>query len=191
MRTFLSATHQILRHLFFIAWIIMAQSTGIGQTIQFSVHVASSLDATKDQDMTFETVYAGSGLTQINLGDAGMGVFAITGNEELDVIVDMSAPSNLTNTGSSSDVIPFTMQFAYANRGVNDINQAVVVSGTTARFQLRQRESGPAGTPPTPPSAHHTPAQATAYLYIYGSMNVGLISPGAYTGNVDLTVTYD
>ena len=36
-----------------------------------------------------------------------------------------------------------------------------------------------------------TDAEATAYLYIYGSMDVGVIDAGAYTGDVDLSVTYD
>ncbi len=172
-----------------IVWFF--QTSVQAQTIQFSVHVASSLNATKDQDMNFDTVLAGNGLTTINLGDAGMGVFAITGNQELDVIVTMTAPANLTRTGASADVIPFTLEFAYANRGANDINQAVVASGNTVRFQMRQRASGPAGAPPTPPSSAHAPTEVTAYIYIYGSMNVGMIDAGSYTGNVDLSVTYD
>ena len=180
------------RTLFIVVWGLLSWGQSAqAQTIQFSVHVASTLDATKDQDLDFQTITAGSGLNEINLGDSGMGVFAIAGNPELDVIVTMSAPANLTHTGASSDVIPFTMNFAYANRGENDINQAVAVSGTTARFQMLQRESGPAGAPPTPPSNAHTPAQTTAYIYVYGSMNVGMIDAGAYTGTVELYVTYD
>ncbi|MCF7826365.1 MAG: hypothetical protein K9M55_09015 [Candidatus Marinimicrobia bacterium] len=164
------------------------------QVIQFSVHVSSALTATKDQDMTFGEVFAGVGPVEINLGDPGMGVFAITGNEDMDVLVELTPPigDELTHTGVSSDVIPFTLKFAYANRGANDVNQAVVVSsGTTARFQLRQRESGPPGKPPTPPSSLYTETQTTAYVYIYGSMTVGSIDAGSYTGNVDITVTYD
>ncbi|NQV49652.1 MAG: hypothetical protein HQ507_04110 [Candidatus Marinimicrobia bacterium] len=161
------------------------------QVIQFSVHVASSLNASKDQDMDLGTAISGSGLSQVNLGDPGMGIFSITGNEELDVIVTLTAPANLTHTGASADVIPFTLEFAYANRGVNDVNQAVAGTGGTARFQMRQRDSGPAGAPPTPPSAHYTAANETAYIYIYGSMTVGNIDPGTYSGDVDLTITYD
>lgn len=161
------------------------------QTIQFSVFVSSSLNATKDQDMDLGSVISGSGLTQVNLGDPGMGVFSITGNEELDVIVTLTAPANLTHTGISSDVIPLTLEFAYANKGANDVNQAIVGTGGTARFQLKQRSSGPAGPPPTPAGSHHTPADATAYIYIYGSMNVGNIDAGSYSGVVELSITYD
>jgi len=177
--------------LYLKAAILLISVLGYGQTIQFSVHVASSLDASKDQDMDFATVVSGSGLQEINLGDAGMGVFAITGNEEMDVIVTLTPPANLTHTGASSDVIPFTLNFAYANKGVNDVNQAVTVIGSTARFQLKERVSGPAGAPPTPPSSAYTPNQATAYIYIFGSMNVGVIDAGSYSGTVDLSVTYD
>lgn len=161
------------------------------QTIQFSVHVSSSIDAVKDQDMDFDMLTTGSGLHEINLGDSGMGKFAITGNEELDVIVTMTSDPNLEHTGISTDVIPFTLEFAYANRGADDINQAIVATGGVARFQLLKRETGPAGVPPTPPSALHIPTQATAYIYIYGNMTVGSIDPGSYTGNVDLSVIYD
>ena len=82
------------------------------QSIKFSVHVASSLNATKDQDMDFGLVASGEGQIDITLGSSGMGVFAITGNEELDVIVTLTAPANLTNIGASSDVIPFGLYFA-------------------------------------------------------------------------------
>ena len=176
---------------FRIGLLLILTNLVLGQTIQFSVNVASSLDATKDQDMSFQTVPAGSGLQEINLGDSGMGVFAITGDEDLDVIVTMTAPSELTHTGASTDVISLTLTFAYANRGENDINHAIEVTGGTARFRMKERSSGPAGPPPTPRSNAYTATQTTAYIYVYGSMNVGVVDAGSYSGTVDLSVTYD
>ena len=182
-----SAGVKPIRQKLILSLLILLGMTGYvnAQVIQFSVHVSSALTATKNQDMTFSEVFAGTGEVTINLGDPGMGIFEITGNEDMDVLIELTPPLNneLTHTGISSDVIPFTLKFAYANRGQNDINQAVVVtSGTTARFQLRQRESGPAGKPPTPPSAAYTETEATAYVYIYGSMIVNSIDGGNYTG---------
>ncbi len=162
----------------------------LGQTINFSIHVASSLDASKDSDMTFPEVMSGDGLTAIDLGDGGMGVFAISGNEELDVEVIMTAPTELTHASLPAYTMPLDLSFAYANRGVNDVNQAVTVSGTTARFQLKERESGPAGAPPTPPNASHTPNIVTAYIYIFGTIDVGSIASGSYGGTVELSVQY-
>lgn len=173
-----------------VAVFLVPQNAAFGQTIQFSIYVASNLDATKDQDLDLGMSISGSGTHEVNLGDPGMGVFSIAGNEQLDVIVSMTADAELTNP-STSHVIPFTLEFAYANRGENNINHAVVGVGGTARFQLRQRESGPPGAPPTPANAGFTPNTATAYIYVYGSMYVGAIDPGTYTGNVNLSVTYD
>ena len=179
------------RVVFFLMLTLGGLVQGFGQTIQFSLHVSSTLDATNESDMQFETILSGSGLSEINLGDSGMGVFGITGDDDLDVIVTMTAPANLTHDGASPDVIPFTLKFAYANKGVNDVNQAVEVNSSSVRFQIRNRESGPAGAPPTPPSGFHTPSQSTAYIYIYGSMTVGSIDAGSYSGSVDLSVIYD
>jgi len=160
------------------------------QSIQFSIYVESELNATKQQDIDFQEVITNQGLTPVNLGDPGMGVFAITGNQELDVIVTIDAPTNLT-TGGSSDVIPFTLNFAYANKGENDINDAIMVAGNSIRFQLLGRSEGPASHPPTPPHSGYVPTESTAYIYVIGSLDVGDIDAGEYSGTVSLTVEYD
>jgi len=171
-----------------LLWFVPATN---GQTIQFSIYVDSNLDATTEQHLDLGMVIAGSGLNETLLGDAGMGVFSITGNKELDVIVTMTADDSLKHTGASTDGIPFTVEFAYANLGENNVDHAIVATSGSARFQIQRREYGPPGGPPTPPSANYTPPTATAYIYVYGSMNVGYIDPGSYTGNVNLSVVYD
>lgn len=171
--------------------VFMAVGSSPGQAINFSIHVSSSLDATKDADMTFPQVFAGDGLTVIGLGDGGMGVFAISGNAELDVEVTLDAPANLVHNSYPSQTMPLTLQFAYANTGVNDVNQAKTVTGNTARFQLKERTSGPAGPPPTPPNASHTPEIVTAYLYLFGTIDVQQIASGNYGGTVNLYVQYN
>ncbi len=161
------------------------------QSIQFSVYVASELNASRQQDLDFSNVVVNQGVTPINLGDPGMCVFSITGNQELDVIVSLDVPANLTAQGGSPDVIPFTLNFAYANKGVNDINDAIMVPSNSIRFKLLDDSTGPAGRPPTPPHAGYVPLETTAYIYIFGSLDIGDIMPGAYSGTVSLTVDYD
>ena len=162
------------------------------QTIQFSIYVEDELSATQESDLDFQQVVAGQGLTQISIGDQGMGVFSITGNEDLDVIVTLTPPvSDQLTQVSGTDVIPFTMDWAYANRGQNDINDATFVTGNSARFRMRARDGGPPGAPPNPQRANYTPENATAYIYIFGSIDVGNISSGQYTGTATLTVEYD
>ena len=167
---------------------VLAQS----QTIQFSIYVEDELTASQESDMDFDNVVAGQGLTQINIGDQGMGSFSISGNEDLDVIVTLTPPvSNQLTQVSGTDVIPFTLEWAYANHGQNDINDATFVTGNSARFRMKARGGGPPGAPPNPQRANYTPENATAYIYIFGSIDVGSISPGQYTGTATLTVEYD
>ena len=168
----------------------------IGQTIQFSIYVESELTATNEQDFTFGNLNPGVGVQTISLGDGGMGIISISGNSAMDVIVTMDSPTQLTHTGASSDVIPFTLEFAYANHNANDWSTAIPVSsGNSARFKIRGRDSGPAGPPPDPSIRKNstTPitADATAYIYIYGQSTIGTIDSGSYTGIVTLTVNYD
>jgi len=167
----------------------------LSQTIQFSVYVESELTAANEQDFSFGSTLPGDGLQTIALGDAGMGKISIAGNADLDVIVSLDVPANLTHTGASSDVIPFTMQFAYANHNTDDYATATIVSsGTTARFKIKARDSGgPASAPPDPSKRKSTTisADATAYVYFFGTCTIGTIDTGSYTGTVTLSVNYD
>ena len=175
-----------------IALIFTVPVVGFSQTIQFSVYVQDELVANQESDMDFASVVAGQGLTQINIGDQGMGVFSVTGNEDLDVIVTLTPPTgNQLTQMTETDVIPFTLEWAYANHGENNINDAVYVTGNSARFRMKARGSGPPGPPPNPQRSNYTPKDATAYIYIFGSIDVGNIAPGHYTGTVTLTVEYD
>jgi len=167
-----------------------------GQTITFSVYVESELSATNEQDFMFGSLNPGDGIISINLGDGTMGIISIFGNGDLDVIVTLDSPTQLTHTGSSTDVMPFTMNFAYANHNVNDWTTATLVSsGNTARFKIRERDIGPASAPPDPSirknSGSPISANATAYIYFYGNCTVGSIDSGSYTGTITLSVNYD
>ena len=161
------------------------------QTIDFNIYAEDNLTASQISDLEFGDIISGQGAIQVNLGEPGMAVISIAGNPELDVIVTVDAPLNLTHAGSSSDVIPLTLNWAYANRNRNDISDAVIVSGNSARFQLFGRSSGPAGPPPTPHRSDGAVQDATAYLFFFGALDVDDIDGGSYTGTIYVSVEYD
>ncbi|MFD2532495.1 hypothetical protein [Gracilimonas halophila] len=153
------------------------------------------------QDLEFGLTIQNEGLKSIDLQNSK--VLMIEGVKYLDVIVDITADnylfldSDVACNGSNTNCIPFTLQAAYANRGNNNTNQAVLMQTASnvasAQFPILARGNRPPGPPPTPVYEGYNPAifNETAYLYIYGSLNVGNVNAGSYTGNITVTVTYD
>src|SRR6056297_2701151 len=152
------------------------------------------------EDLAFGLVIQNEGLKTIDLLDAK--VLMIEGVKYLDVIVDITADNYLyldndvSCNGTNSNCIPFTLQAAYANRGNNNTNQAVLMqvasNVASAQFPILARGNRPPGPPPTPVFEGYNPAlfNETAYLYLYGSINVGNVNAGTYSGQITVTVTY-
>lgn len=173
------------------------QEINFGQYGNYSVSVAE-LNA---QDLDFGTIISGAGSQSIELANAK--VVEITGVKYLDVIINITADSelllngNLACSGDPSCSIPFTLEAAYANQGQNNIAQArflnVNSNSASAQFPILRRESGPPAPPPTPPNEEYNPAlyEESAYIYLYGDINVGSINSGDYSGLITITVVYD
>lgn len=153
------------------------------------------------EDLSFGMLIQNEGLKSIELLDSK--VLMIEGVKYLDVIVDVTADnylfldSDVACNGTNSNCIPFTLEAAYANRGTNNTNQAVLMqvaaNVASAQFPILARGNLPPGPPPTPDYEGYNPAlyNETAYLYIYGSLNVGNVDAGSYSGNITITVSYD
>lgn len=176
-----------------------AQEINFGEfSSKYSVTVSELNPA---EDLAFGMVIQNEGLKTIDLIDAK--VLMIEGVKYLDVIVDITADNHLyldtdiSCNGSNTNCIPFTLQAAYANRGANNTNQAILMqvasNVATAQFPILARGNQPPGPPPTPDYEGYNPAlyNETAYLYLYGSLNVGNVDAGSYSGNITITVTYD
>lgn len=146
------------------------------------------------ESLNFGNVIAGEGEITVNLGDdPGMAVLAITGVQYLDVIVTVTKPNALLPMDAGvSDEIPFTsLQAAYANHGANNYLQAKMMNRLQARFPILERQSRPPGPPPTPPREGVEPPTETAFLYLWGTINVGDIAGGTYSATIDVTVEYN
>ncbi|MFP8488586.1 hypothetical protein ACKGJO_05740 [Gracilimonas sp. Q87] len=179
--------------------LLKAQEIDFGQfSSKYTVSITELIPA---EDLAFGMVIQNEGLKTIDLLDAK--VLMIEGVKYLDVIVDITADnylyldSDVSCNGTNSNCIPFNLQAAYANRGNNNTNQAVLMQVTSniavAQFPILSRGNRPPGPPPTPVYEGYNPAlfNETAYLYLYGSINVGNQNAGSYSGQITVTVTYD
>lgn len=182
----------------FIPSITFSQEIDFGSYAQYSVSVTPLSPA---QDLDFGIIVQNEGLKSIPVNDAK--IMIIEGVKYLDVIVDITADDYLLLNGDiscQSDVncrLPFTLQAAYANNGSDNTNQArqmtVSANVASAQFPIFDRATRPPGPPPTPTHEGYNPAlhNESAYLYIYGAINVGDVAAGSYTANVTISISYD
>jgi hypothetical protein len=147
-------------------------------------------------------IISGSGIYQVELVDAY--VLSILGVKYLDVGVqiigegELLLDGNPENIGDPQKSIPFTLNAAYANRAQNNISDAIFIpiSGLNtgnARFPVLSRQQQPPGPPPPPPTDgfNQSEVEETAYLYLYGEIDVGNVNAGSYIGTITITVEYE
>lgn len=181
---------------FFLTDSLEAQEIDFGTFTTASVTLAQLNPA---EDLDFGLLVSNNGVASIGISNSV--VFTLTGVRFLDVILDVSADDNLTldglPCGAANCMIPFTLEAAYANLGSDNIGQARVISVASnfgsAQFPILRRNDGPPGPPPTPNFVGFDPSafNSTAYIYIYGSINVGNVDAGNYEGQITISVNYD
>ena len=176
----------------------VAQEIDFGDYFNYSISVTELNPAS---DLGFGGFITNSGFSSISLSEAK--ILTVEGVKYLDVFVNITADPELLlngNIGCASNPscsIPFTLEAAYANAGANNIGQATIIPVTSntavAQFPILKRGNGPPAPPPTPVSGNFNPALyfETAYIYLYGSINIGNVDAGAYTANITVTLSYD
>lgn len=169
---------------------------------RYATYTITAGELTPGDDLDFGTVVRESGQHTIDINNAK--IVTLTGVQYLDVLIEISGENSLYlngnpgHAGDSQKSIPFTLQAAYANsKGTPTIGQAKFISVTnnqaTVRFPILERQSQPPGPPPTPPTDAFDQSQVeeTAYLYLYGSINVGDVDSGSYSSEIVITINYD
>ena len=185
--------------------LLIYKSNATAQEIDFgsysSKYTVTVTELNPAEDLNFGLLITNEGASFIPVTEAK--VLAIEGVKYLDVIVEITADNalllngDLNCIGDVSCSLPFTLEAAYANRGVNDVNQAtimnVVSNIASAQFPIMYRGNLPPGPPPAPVYEGYNPAlyHETAYLYLYGSVNVGNVDTGTYSANINITINYD
>lgn len=186
----------------FILTVVLTTGALPAQEINFSKYDNYSITLTKLSDLDFGYIIANSGLQEINLNSPDISTITIQGVKYLDVTIELDAGTELLLNGNSafagdaSKAIPFTLEAAYANNGQDNTSEAKLININSAnygsvRLPIKQRETIPPGPPPTPPHENYIPPTETAYLYIYGYINVGQVDAGSYFNSLTVTITYN
>jgi hypothetical protein len=154
---------------------IHAQGTGSAST-QITVNIVPGVEVNTISDLDFGAVGSNTGVSTLGTADDSAGRFLITGAENAEITIGFSAPSHLAGNGDYA--IPFTSRLAYSH--------------STSALTGNYTEINPHSPPPlrlsTDPAGTST---GSIYISVSGSIDVGNIPAGTYSGTVTLSATYN
>lgn len=121
------------------------------------------------------------GWFQISISDDYAGRFTIRAFENINLLVSVQAPDELVL--DANNTIPFRLETAYMNAGDMDLRQTVPFRGNNASFPISNRGLLTDSMP-----GLQLPLEAA--IIFYGSVYVGAVDPGVYSGEVVVTINY-
>lgn len=150
-----------------------SSSNSIG--IPIKAKLISGLSVSKERNLRFGTIVQQTGKVKIQATNSNSGLFRIVGRRNSEVYCNLTPPKALVDGKGHS--IPFKAFAAYNNkkRDPTTAIQFQKASGAVNGFDLK---------------ANPKQNQAAAYIWIYGTIDVGKVKPGSYTGTFTLSVTY-
>lgn len=184
----------LLLIILFICYPVRTAAQG-GNTNNLPITVLE-LDGT---DLDFGQIVSGSGIDSIPIEFSK--VLSISGARFLDVFVEISAGDALLRNSDPSCLgdptcsIPFTLEAAYANNGVNETGQSTPFSVNSnfaaASFKILENGGNPSPFLVFLAQLFPNAFQSTAYIYIFGSINAGPALGGNYSNSITVTVIHD
>ncbi|MEX1010542.1 MAG: hypothetical protein WDZ29_00620 [Balneolaceae bacterium] len=151
-----------------------------GQFLTVEIEVPSEVNATVESNLSFGSVVAGNGISRVELGDMGMGVFGINGLTGQRLHFTLNLPERLTATDPAiTATIPIRMEAALVDFGVNDYRLARPFTLPTEDVTIQP--------PPNAPGQNWS----SVFLYLYGEVEVGNIPNATYSGEIVLDILYD
>ena len=154
---------------------IQAQGTGSVST-QITVNIVPGVEVNTISDLDFGSVGSNTGVSTLGTADDSAGRFLITGAENAEITIGFSAPSHLVSS-SGDQSIPFTSRLAYTH--------------STNALSGDYTEISPHSPPPLRLGPNTGTSTGSIYISVSGSIDVGNIPAGTYSGIVTLSATYN
>ncbi|HCT52925.1 MAG TPA: hypothetical protein DF712_10730 [Balneola sp.] len=111
-----------------------------------------------------------------------MGIFSIKAYHTQSVIITLDTPEALTSINPAiDDLIPLDLEIAFNNTGVNNASNATILENKSGFISIYDGDE----------EISQSEIWKEMYLYIYGSIEIGNIRNGVYTGDIILSIEYD
>lgn len=138
------------------------------------------MDTVVEQSLHFGQVVSGAGQVRIQLGDPNMGVFRVSAIRAQRLLISLEHSAELrSRTSGNPATIPFDIEASYTNFGVNDYRESVPLSSNIQEMIIE--------APPSAPNA----TWSSAFVYVYGTLDIGNIPNDVYVGEIQLTIVYE
>jgi hypothetical protein len=173
----------IHRHILLMMMVALSLSFPIhAQFINLQLRIEPELSASVEQHLDFGTQVTNSGRTEIQLGDVNMGVFSIKAYYTQNVYLSMQYPVALVNNAMEDETkIPIQLHMAYNNSGKNTIKNAIPLPVAGGLVSIHENTA----------LQNKSDIWQEMFIYVYGTIDVGNIPNGVYTGDIVLSLDYD
>ncbi len=153
------------------------------QFINLQIRVEPELSATVEQDLNFGQLVINSGITEIRLGDVNMGIFNIRAYYTQNIYVSLDFPTALIHDNPAiKDVIPMDLDVAYNNTGSRSVFNSTELEGNEGFLPVTENVLV---------TQRNQEIWQELLLFVYGSIDVGNVNEGLYSGEILLFVDYD
>jgi hypothetical protein len=151
-----------------------------GQFMNFQIDIDAELSTTVERPLDFGTLIINSGPNTIELGDPRMGIFRIDALRTQRMLISLEVPDYLRmEFGPESARIPIEMYAAFSNFGEDNWRTAQPFRTPLQEIIVDSPQNNPDAI------------WSSAYIYIYGMIDIGTIPEGVYTGDIVLSIIYD
>lgn len=181
-----------------------AQEIDFGQFGREHYTLILTVGAGGNADLDFGQVVRESGENEIVRAAAA--AIEVEGVEYLDIFVTITVENqgllllddNEACITDPSCSVPLTLFAGYYNEDdtpnpENSIEIPIVGQTAQARFPVRRQLHAAPAPPPTPPTGAFDQSQveARAWLFFWGTIDVGDVDAGSYTGSIEVEVSYE
>jgi hypothetical protein len=151
-----------------------------GQFLNFQIDIEAELSTTVERPLDFGTLIINSGPNTIELGDPRMGIFRIDALRTQKILMSLEVPEYLRQEfGPESARIPVELFAAFSNFGEENWRTAQPFRTPLQEIIIESPQDNPEAI------------WSSAYIYIYGMIDIGTIPEGVYTGDIVLSIIYE
>jgi hypothetical protein len=151
----------------------------LGQYITVELEIPAEVDADVLQSLDFGTLISNSGTHRVDLGHPDMGIFSLRVLQAQSMLFNLQLPDYLEHSSPDTPArIPISLEAAYTNTGVDDPGLAQLITSPYEEVVM--------ALPDNPGRVW-----ATAFIFLFGEVEVGDVPDGTYRGEIILNVEYE